>query len=267
MEVLNQSTIDLDRYFKRIHYKGDCARSLNTLFDLHLSHTQHIPFENLDILLGKSISLALPDIERKLINNKRGGYCFEHNLLFAHILNILGFPITRLAARVHYRTNKILPRTHMALLVHHDGSNWLADVGFGGHGLLLPLPLKENVETTAFGWTYRIKRIGHLWALELLQKESWSTLYSFSVEPQEEIDYKIANYYVSTHPDSPFTHTLIVQSVCPKERKILRNKVFTVQTPSSLFQKELKDDEELLEILLNEFGLSFPPNTRFTFKE
>jgi len=88
----------------------------------------------------------------------------------------------------------------MALLVNLDRSNWLADVSFGGHGLLLPLPLKENVKTSAFGWTYRTKKIGHFRALELLEKKGWSTLYSFSLDPQEEIDDKIANYYVFTHP-------------------------------------------------------------------
>src|SRR4029434_8767102 len=99
---------------------------------------------NLDILLGRPIKLDVESLERKLIDGRRGGYCFEQNLLFSAVLEQLGFKVTRLMARVRYRTTALLPRTHMAVLVDlADGKKWIADVGFGADGLLLPVPFGE----------------------------------------------------------------------------------------------------------------------------
>src|SRR5438093_5660882 len=150
------ATLDLDAYLERIGYVGPLEPTWRVLEDLHLAHATHIPFENLDILLGRSIRLDLESLQAKLVKAKRGGYCFEQNLLFAAVLESLGFALTRLAARVRYRTDRLLPRTHMALLVHLDGTHWLADVGFGAEGLLLPLPFRVGQETPQFAWTYRI---------------------------------------------------------------------------------------------------------------
>ncbi|TFE68176.1 arylamine N-acetyltransferase family protein [Methylacidiphilum caldifontis] len=260
--------IDLESYFERIGYKGKSSSpSLDTLFEIHLAHAKSIPFENLDILLGKSISLELQDIEKKLVIGNRGGYCFEQNILFAHVLERLGFKLTRLAARVHYKTNKLLPRTHMSLLVECNGSFWIADVGFGGHGLLWPILLEDNQKSVHFGWQYRVLRQNQHWLLQLFENNSWTSLYSFSLEPQELVDYKIANYYVSTHPDSLFTKTLIVQSLSADLRKFLRNKSLTLINPYFTRTRQLNDNNELLEVLKQDFGLFFAPNTTFRYNE
>ncbi|MHC5544329.1 arylamine N-acetyltransferase family protein, partial [Singulisphaera rosea] len=113
--------LDLESYLARIGYAGDLAPTLGVFEDLHLAHVSHIPFENLDILLGRPICLDLESLQAKLVRGKRGGYCFEHNLLFAAVLETLGFPVTRLAARVRYGTLQLLPRTHMLLRVEVDG--------------------------------------------------------------------------------------------------------------------------------------------------
>src|SRR5690242_2886518 len=94
--------LDLDAYLKRIEYTGDLEPTYSVLEALHRAHTTHIPFENLDILLGRPILLDLASLQTKLVLGCRGGYCFEHNLLFAAVLERIGFSLIRLAARVHH---------------------------------------------------------------------------------------------------------------------------------------------------------------------
>ena len=121
--------LDLDAYLKRVSYDGSLDPTVETLQALHRAHLAAIPFENLDILLGRGISLELDAIQQKLVHNRRGGYCFEHNLLFSAALERIGFPVTRLAARV--QPERPGPRTHVCLLVEAGGERWLADTGFG----------------------------------------------------------------------------------------------------------------------------------------
>ena len=123
------ATVDLAAYLERIGYAAELRPDHATLAGLHLAHATHIPFENLDVLLGRPIRLDLPSLQAKLVAGGRGGYCFEQNLLFAAVLRQLGFAVTPLAARVRYRTTQLLPRTHMLLLVRADGADWIADVG------------------------------------------------------------------------------------------------------------------------------------------
>jgi N-hydroxyarylamine O-acetyltransferase len=261
--LLNLSTLDLDAYLRRIHYSGDLNPSHPVLEALHLAHASHIPFENLDILLGRSIRLDVESLQAKMVKGGRGGYCFEQNLLFAAVLERLGFSFTQLAARVRYRTRRVLPRTHMLLLVHCDGSRWVADVGFGLEGLLLPLPFDSGQQTQQFGRIYRIATQHEQSTLQMRHSGSWTDLYSFSMEPQQLADYEMANYYTSTHPDSRFVQTLTVQLPRPDARKVLRNRELSVDDGKSVTNRTITGDVELLEVLDREFGLRFPIGTRF----
>jgi N-hydroxyarylamine O-acetyltransferase len=119
----------------------------------------------------------------------------------------LGFAVTPLAARVRHRTAVVLPRTHMLLLVRADGIDWLTDVGFGGEGLLLPVPLRRAEPCRQFAWTYRLIEHGGGWLLQSLRDDEWIDLYAFTLEQQEMADYEMANHYVSTHPNSRFVQT------------------------------------------------------------
>src|SRR5947207_2371631 len=101
--------LDLEAYFRRVEYTGERQPTLRALTDLHLAHAMHIPFENLDVMLRRPIRLDLASIEAKLVRNLRGGYCYEQNLLFAAILERLGFSVTLLAARVRFGAQRVLP--------------------------------------------------------------------------------------------------------------------------------------------------------------
>jgi len=258
--------LDLAAYLHRTGYAGDIAPTLPALQALHLAHATHIPFENLDILLGRPIALDLASIQAKLVAGRRGGYCFEHNLLFAAVLRAFGFHFTQLSARVRHRTSAVLPRTHMLLLVEAGGGRWLADVGFGGEGLLLPVPFGAGEEVPHFAWRYRVvEEAGAGWVLQSLRDGSWHGLYAFTLEPQLAVDYEIANHYVSTHPRSRFVQTLTVQLPHPERRLILRDRELVEDRGAavSACSRTLAGEDELLQVLRQDFGLDFAPGTRF----
>jgi N-hydroxyarylamine O-acetyltransferase len=258
--------LHLEAYLKRIGYSGPREPTRAALEALHLAHATHIPFENLDILLGRPVLLDLASLQAKLVTGGRGGYCYEQNLLLAAALEAVGFRVTRLAARVRYRTERILPRLHMLLLVDADGSRWVADAGFGLEGLLMPVPLEAGRESRQFAWTYRVVEEAGEWMLQSLREASWNNLYSFSLEPQASADYELANYYSSTHPDSRFTRTLIVQLPAPEARVALRNLELITDRGGSIATRMLASDDELLAVLAETFGLRFPPGTRFRYR-
>jgi N-hydroxyarylamine O-acetyltransferase len=254
------SPFDLPAYLARIRHAGPCTPTLETLRALHLAHATHIPFENLDILLGRPIRLDLEGLQAKLVHARRGGYCFEQNTLFAAALEAVGFRVTRLAARVRVGTTRLLPRTHMLLKVDLDGATWLADVGFGGGGLLLPVPLAPGPPVRQYAWTYRVREEAGLWVLQALHQGSWHDLYAFTLEPQYEVDFEVANHYTSTHPSSRFVQTLTVQRSTPEVRYILRNQEFAIQRGDDVSSRPVADGE-LLPLLAETFGLAFPPGT------
>lgn len=255
--------LDVPAYLERIAYRGTLAPDYATLEALHLAHATHIPFENLDILLDRPILLDLGSLQSKLVDARRGGYCYEHNTLFASVLREIGFSVTPLAARVRHRQTTLLPRTHMCLWVRIDDADWIVDVGFGGEGLLLPVPMTEQ-PTQQYLWTYRvIEESPGLRVLQSARDDTWTDLYAFSMEPQEHVDFEVANYYVSTHPRSIFVRTLTVQLPSPERRQILRDRELIVEMADSIETNVINSEEALLEVLREDFGLQFATDTRF----
>lgn len=263
----NLSALDLDAYLRRVQYSGSLQPSYQVFAGLHLAHATHIPFENLDILLGRSVRLDLEALQAKIVGQRRGGYCFEQNMLFAAVLERLGFSFTPLAGRVRYRARTVLPRTHMLLLVRCGGETWIADVGFGLEGFLSPLPFGSEQEIHQHGRIYRIVSEHGTWTLQKREAELWNDLYTFLLEPQLLVDYEMANYYTSTNPDSVFVRTLIVQLSTLEARKLLRNRELTVDDGRSVTTRTIDGDEALLEVLAAEFALRFPGGTRFSFHD
>ena len=255
--------LDVPAYLERIEYQGTLAPDYATLEALHLAHATHIPFENLDILLGRPILLDLGNLQRKLVDARRGGYCYEHNTLFAALLREIGFSVTPLAARVRHRQTALLPRTHMCLLVRIDDIDWIVDVGFGGEGLLSPVSMNEQ-PTQQYLWTYRVmEESPGLRVLQSARGDRWVDLYAFSLDPQEHVDFEVSNYYVSTHPRSIFVRTLTVQLPAPERRQILRDRELIVETAGSVQTKAIENELALLDVLRGSFGLHFAADTRF----
>ncbi|MFL5540406.1 MAG: arylamine N-acetyltransferase family protein [Longimicrobiaceae bacterium] len=259
-------SLDLAAYLRRVEYEGALEPTEEVLRALHLAHATHIPFENLDILLGRPIRLDLDSLQAKLVGGGRGGYCFEQNSLFAAVLEEVGFPVTRLAARVRYGTQAVLPRTHMLMLVRCDGRTWLADVGFGAEGLLHPVPFGKGEVSEQFSWSYRVVQEEGLWVLQSLHGDGWTDLYAFTLEPQHAVDYEMANHFTSTHPESRFRKTVTAQLAAPGVRRILRGGELTVDEGENVTRRAVGPDE-LLAVLDESFGLRLteeipiPPST------
>jgi len=256
---------DLDAYLKRIEYGGELRPSTSVLEALHVAHATHIPFENLDILLGRPILIDIASVQEKLVTLRRGGYCFEQNLLFCTALEALGFFVTQLGARVRLGSDMRRARTHMTLLVDVDETGWLADVGFGASGSLYPVPFGDGREVRHGPWAYRIIAADGEWVLQSRVDGPWSDQYTFTLEAQHQVDYVVSNHYTSTYPGSPFTQILTAQQILPDVRRTLRNRDYSEDRGTVVTRRTLADDDEILALLAEKFGLRFPPGTRFRY--
>jgi N-hydroxyarylamine O-acetyltransferase len=257
-------SLNLPAYFDRIGFAGEAPTKLSTLRALHRAHATTIPFENLDVFLRCQIRLDLPSLEAKLVTARRGGYCFEQNGLFSAVLESLGFAVTRLAARVHRGTNRINPRTHMLLLVETEAGPHIADVGFGGWGLLEPIPFVAGKDFRQGTWTFRLdEQPGASWILLCPACPVGPEQYSFTLAPQLPIDYEPANHYCATHPDSRFVQTLTVQLPSLDRRVFLRNREFVTVTREETKTELLADDLEVIAVLERHFGLRLPADASF----
>jgi N-hydroxyarylamine O-acetyltransferase len=203
--------LDLDSYFKRIGYSGPQGSSLDTLRALQQRHPRAIPFENLDTLAGRPIRLDLPSLERKLVQSRRGGYCFEQNLLFKHVLRALGFDVTGLAARVVWErpADELRARTHMVLLVAVGGERYICDVGFGGLTPTAPIKLVPGIEQPTPHEMFRVVRLETEFAVEAQVRAQWKRLYRFDLQEQHQVDIELLNHYVMSHAESPMRSRLL----------------------------------------------------------
>lgn len=255
--------IDLDAYLQRIGYRAAPAVDLDTLRALAIAHAAAIPFENLNPLLGLPVSLDLAALERKLVRQGRGGYCFEHNLLFAAALRAIGFEVAGLIARVLWNQpeDAITAQTHMLLRVELGDESWLADVGFGSMTLAGALRLQPDIAQPTALEPFRLLKHNGEWRMQADVRGQWLTLYRFDLHPHDTIDYVVANHYVATHPDSQFVHNLIVARTAAHGRLTLRNREFTLRRPrSEPERRQLRDAAEIRSVLAAEFGLRLPPH-------
>ena len=236
----------LHDYLDRVGLSGPLGVNLDTLRRLHVAHREAFLFENVSIQTGGAISVKLEDIERKFLDEGRGGYCFEHNTLFASVLREVGFEPTAFLGRVRRGPPERWCRTHMVLRVPIDGDPWLADVGFGGVGLLEPMPLRDGTRSQQVGLTSRCGARVSLWVFSC-SPDVWSPaskvstgsdpdpsrsdsgsrtpsasadLYEFSDDAQTAGDVEVANHYTSTHPESMFRRSLTIQRTTRAERTI-----------------------------------------------
>ncbi|MFE5125673.1 arylamine N-acetyltransferase [Streptomyces sp. NPDC056669] len=270
-----RTDLDLDAYLARIGWTGERrpAPTVETLRAVHRAHLTSIPFENLEPILGSAPSLALPDLEAKLVRGRRGGYCYEHNTLLTAALTALGFAVTGLSGRVRVGAapGAVRPRTHMLLLVGIPGEErrYVADVGFGSIGSLLEaVPLVADTEYHDGTRRHRYVRepypggLEDLWVFQAFLDGTWQDQYAFTREPCDPSDYGVVNWYVATSPRSPFQHSLYVQRAALDHHLSLSGRTL-VETGSDGTRKErqLADNDEVLGVLAADFGIDLPPDT------
>ncbi|MBS0171296.1 MAG: arylamine N-acetyltransferase [Nitrospira sp.] len=247
---------DRAAYLARIKYEGPVTPSVETLRRVHLAHVMTVPFENLDIHLGRSISLDPADLFRKIVVERRGGYCFELNGLFALLLEDVGFAVTRLAARVSSGAESVRPRSHQLLMVHLRESAWIVDVGFGGNGLLEPLRLMDGSEARPGADRFRLVAQGQGgYLLQCEIEQVWTNLYSFALDSWLPIDFAFANYYHSHSPDSLFMQRRICTMPTAEGRKTFSDRSFKILTDGETKEFNVENQEVCRQLLLEHFGL------------
>lgn len=255
------ATIDLDGYLRRIGYEGPREPTLEVLRALHGRHTESIPFENPNPFVGWPVLLDIPSVERKLVREGRGGYCFEQNALFRRALEALGFAATGLAARVLWNEPEgaITARSHMLLRVEVGGEPYIADVGFGGQTLTGPLRLEPDIEQATPHEPYRLARAGDEFVMQAKVRDAWRPLYRFDLREQLQPDYEVSNWYLSHHPESIFVTGLIAARQAPGVRYALRNNELAVHRMGGGTERHvLGDADELRGVLEGTFRLALP---------
>lgn len=253
----------LDSYMKRIRFDGTTEPNLKTLMAVHAAHVDAIPFEALDPLLGRPVSLDLGSLQRKLVDSRRGGYCFEQNVLFKVALEKIGFRVTGLTGRVRWMSppdSALGPREHMMLKVDLPEGPYLADVGFGACVLDSPLRFDIDAEQRTAMGTYRLGTADGHFSLSAKQPAGWRTMYLFNLEPQIDSDYELGNWYTSTSLVPPFKHVLIMERVSSDKRYKLINRRFVIETRDGEVAVERSlDDADALDCVLNETFNIRPP--------
>ncbi len=182
-----------------------------SIVQVHRAHLTSIPFENLDPHQGLPVSLEVEDLERKLVTERRGGYCFEQNLLLKAALEALGAEVDMFLARMRLgaKPGVVRPRSHLLLRVSENGLSWHADVGFA-RGILEPIPFGPGPTQEQSGWSFRVVEEGSELVLQKLTGDEWVDVYGFLPQPVPLIDVETSNWWTSTHPRSLFVTGLIV---------------------------------------------------------
>lgn len=252
---------ELGAYLARIGHDGPVTCDLATLFALHRAHVLAIPFENLDVQLGSPPGLDPAGIFDKLVNRRRGGWCYEQNGLFGRALASMGFPVTRLSGGVMRQLRgEFVMGSHLALKVGVDGKDWLADVGFGSTQLE-PLrlaegdwdqaPLSGAVEQTGDGY-WRMAITGGPMPLS----------YDFRDEPADETRLQALCAWQGSDAESIFVQNLVVQQRRRRGHSMLRGKVLTETRADGSEERELGSAQELVATLRDVFGLDMPEAAR-----
>lgn len=258
--------MDLEAYFGRIGYTGPREPTRATLAGILLRHVSTIPFENLDVLLGRPIRTDADAVLRKLVHDRRGGYCFEQNHLLLYALRALGFTAEPMIARVRWQVPATVATglTHMLVRVTLDGRPWLADAGMGSLSLTAPLTMIEGLEQdTPHDRRRLVARDGHL-VQQVLFTGEWQDVNLFRPEPAATVDLEMGNWYSHTHAQAHFRNNLMVARATADGRRTLFNRELTVRHHDGRAEKrELTSPDELLAVLAEHFELSFPAGTRF----
>ncbi len=197
--------MDVDSYLARIGYGGSCAPVAETLRALHRAHLEAVPFENLDIHLGRPVVLDETSLYDKIVRQRRGGFCYELNGLFAALLRCLGFGVTLLSARVVDESGEVTPEFDHLTLKVEEGGPWLADVGFGDV-FSEPLRLEESDVQVHDGTAYRVLAQGTDRLMSRCEPGGdWQDRYHFSLTPRRLGDFSAMCRYHQTSRASHFT--------------------------------------------------------------
>jgi N-hydroxyarylamine O-acetyltransferase len=255
------AAIDLDSYLKRVGFTDERKPTLMTLRELHRLQPQAIAFENLSPLLGQPVALDAPSLHWKMVHEGRGGYCYEQNVLFASVLEALGFKLRWLTGwpRWQIAPGRLLPRSHLLLLVDLGGEEWLADVGFGGNTLTAPLRLASRDEQPTPHEPARIAAKGDALMVQVKIRDAWHDLVEFDLGQQTFAELEMGNWFTSTHPKSRFRNELLAARADVDRRYGLLDNVLTIHDCGGATERRrLTAASEIRDALTDLFRIRLP---------
>lgn len=250
---------ELDVYLERIELTERPAATSDGLRDLIRAQMRSIAFENLDPLIGMPVSLDLESLWRKLVVEKRGGYCFELNYLLASAMEYLGIDFTPMLARVMMGAPVGGPKSHLLFSVRIDGAELLADAGFGGPGLLAPMPFKIDTVVEQDGAQLKlIETEPNEYVLQRSTPDGWFNVFTFNREKVFSVDVEVANYFTSTMPRSPFRSQLMCAFQAPDGLISFRENSLVTLAPNMVpvSTVPLRDAADLERVLVKDFKLT-----------
>ena len=248
------SRMNIPQYLRRIQYDGSTSPSERTLSMLHIAHQRHVPFENLDIHLGRKIILDEELLFDKIVLSHRGGFCYELNGLFSELLRALGFTVTMLSARVVREGGGFGPEfDHLTLLVEQE-KRWLVDVGFGD-SFQTPLLLDSRSEQSDGSARYRISALDGALLLERNSNDVWKAQYTFTLVPHSLAEYSEMCEYHQTSPDSHFTKQRLCTLPTGDGRVTLSGESFITTLDGQKTEVPIRSEAEYVAILKKYFGI------------
>lgn len=253
--------MNLAGYLARIGFAGKPRPDLATLRELHRLHAQAIPFENLSPFLGEPVKLDLASLEDKMVTRRRGGWCFEQNLYFTHVLRAVGFEVKTLAARVRWNVpaGVTAPRSHMLMQVTIGGSPHIADVGFGGQTLTAPLRLEPGVEQATPHEPYRLVPEDDRFVLQSRLAGEWHALYAFDLHEHVQADYEVSSWYLANFPQSQFVTGVIAARAGEGVRHALRNTRYAIhRVGGETEHRHLGSVDEVKSVLAGPLAIPLP---------
>jgi N-hydroxyarylamine O-acetyltransferase len=237
--------LDLDAYLARIG-ASPAPPSRAALDALHEAHVRSFTFDNIDVLLDQHPGVRLDAVQEKFVGRGRGGYCFEHMVLFSAALERLGYDVERRLGRVG--DPSAAPRTHCVVVVTVDGDRVLADPGFG-MSVLRPIPLGDGSEDGFGGWRYRLRSVpvgsGRGWALERWRDEHWELMHTHDELPVHPVDLAVGHHFTSTYPSIHFRQMLMLTRHLDDRHVALTHETVTVRRPGTPTEHRALRDGEL----------------------
>jgi len=248
--------VDLAAYFARIGFRGEARVDAATLTALHRAHLLAIPYENLDVQLGRPVTIDPEAAFEKIVTRRRGGWCYEMNGLFGLALQTIGFPVTRLAGGVvRSLMGEVMVGNHLVLKIDLD-QPWIADVGFGD-GAFEPFPLREG-PILAGGFEMRLEKLEAGWWRFHNHPLGGAPNFDFTEDPADPALLAEKCQWLQTWPESPFVQNLTAQRHRPGEILVLRGRSFRRVRADGAEERLIGSAAELVEVLAREFDLDLP---------